>query len=109
LTLIYPLFGLEYCGQSVDMLIGLISGKSDMEFMDDTAIAGLVLQLKAIRDGISDVHDIVHAQLPFAGFARDSIRADSARQSPQMGLSDSGRPTWRADGISLHIPSATCL
>lgn len=59
----YPLFGLEYCGQSVDMLIGLISGKSDMEFMDDTAIAGLVLQLKAIRDGISDVHDIVHAQL----------------------------------------------
>ena len=59
----YPLFGLEYCGQSVDMLIGLISGKSDMEFMDDTAIAGLILHLKAIRDGISDVHDIVHAQL----------------------------------------------
>lgn len=59
----YPLLGLEHCRQGVEMLIGLISGKSDMEFMDDTAIAGLILHLKAIRDGISDVHDIVNAQL----------------------------------------------
>ncbi|GBR50043.1 hypothetical protein CSR02_00015 [Acetobacter pomorum] len=59
----YPLLGLENCRQGVEMLIGLISGKSDMEFMDGAAVAGLVAQLQAISGGISDVHEIVHAQL----------------------------------------------
>lgn len=59
----YPLLGLEHCRQGVEMLIGLISGKSDMEFMDDAAVAGLVTHLQAISGGISDVHDVMHAQL----------------------------------------------
>lgn len=62
-----PVFALKNCTHVVDMIRDLVSGRTDMQFMEESAILGLTMQLSALSDAMNEIGDMVRARLSIGG------------------------------------------